>query len=320
MSETEVIRQRLTEILTRDEYLSRVFPFTGDLSKAKFSRAKLLLKNASDNGVDLNLALEAALGIEMVHLATLIHDDVIDDSNLRRNEQSFRSVKGDKGAVLYGDYLFSSSVNQIQTTQNQGCSRVFVECINTTCRGEAIQDLLLTETDYQPTLELMHEVARGKTGALFSFCTEAPAWIANGISESVKNALKEIGYLLGLGYQLADDVLDIAGVEENLGKPAGNDLMQNCMTTPLFVMMNHQNLSWNELREKYVENCSLLQDDFLNGESFVEIKDQIGNIKNKLDNLVQLCNNENWEIGGIVSLFWSLYVKKRMDLLLDAKV
>ena len=279
MSEVDIIRQRLTGILTEDKLLSKVFSFTGDLGKAKFSRAKLLMKNATDNNVDPDLALEAALGIEMVHLATLIHDDVIDDSNMRRSEESFRSAKGDKGAVLYGDYLFSSAVQQIQMTQNEGCSKVFVECINKTCRGEAIQDLLLTSEGFSPDLQIMHEVARGKTGALFSFCTEAPAWISKSTSNNVRSALKEIGFLLGLGYQLADDILDITGVEENLGKPAGNDLIQNCMTTPLFMMMKESQLSWKTFREKYMSRGHGLKTDFLDGPIYSENKGQISKIK-----------------------------------------
>ncbi len=317
MSEVDIIRQRLTGIFTEDELLSKVFSFTGDLGRAKFSRAKLLMKNATDNSVNADLALEAALGIEMVHLATLIHDDVIDDSDMRRSEKSFRSAKGDKGAVLYGDYLFSSAVKQIQTTQNEGCSKVFVECINETCRGEAIQDLLLTSPDFTPTLEIMHEVAKGKTGALFSFCTEAPAWISEGTSMVVRGALKEIGFLLGLGYQLADDVLDITGVEENLGKPAGNDLVQNCMTTPLFMMMQESGLSWNEFREVNIKSRCDLKMNFLNGPIYSEIKGQILKIKMDLDSKVTICKNENWDITEIVSIFWGLYVEKRMSLLKD---
>jgi heptaprenyl diphosphate synthase len=317
MTDTETIRQKLTDLLTSDSLLSRVFPLTGDLSRAKFSRAKLLLKNALDNKADEKLAIEAAIGIEMVHLATLVHDDVIDDSNLRRNEASFRATKGDKGAVLYGDYLFSSAVRQIQNTQNQGCAKAFVGCINETCRGEAIQDLLLTASDFNPTLQIMYEVARGKTGALFSFCTEAPAWMLPNTSMELKNALREIGFLLGLGYQLADDTLDISGVEENLGKPAGNDLNQNCMTSPLFLMMNEKGDSWESFRGHYLSGNGDLKVDFLSGPIYEKVKSEITKIRYQLQDKIQICSKNNWKIETIVNIFWEQYVQKRMSLLKD---
>ncbi len=313
ISEIEHTRKRLIEILTEDKLLAQVFPFTGDLESAKLSRARLLMKNAADNSVDLNQALEAAIGIEMVHLATLIHDDVIDDSDLRRNQDSFRAAKGDKGAVLYGDYLFSSAIQQIISTQNQECASAFVESINNTCRGEAIQDLFLTSEEFSPTIEDMHDVARGKTGALFAFCTLGPACVKGTISELGKSTLKEIGYLLGLAYQLTDDVMDILGVEENLGKPAGNDLNKNCMTTPLYMLMQEYELEWRDLRKRYTEGNADIKSDFIASHSFEQVKTQITDIKKDLDDKVEICRNENWQIGEIVELFWSLYVEKRIE-------
>lgn len=318
MSEhAETVRSKLKALLTRDPLLKRVFSSTGDLDRAKLSRARLLLKNATDNGVDLDLAIEAAVGIELVHLATLIHDDVIDDSELRRNEQSFRSAKGDKSAVLYGDYLFSAAVAQIQNTQEAGCAKVFVESIHQTCRGEALQDLLLTSEGFDPELENLFDVSRGKTGALFSFCTEAPAWMNVKVKDEIKNHLREIGYLLGLGYQLADDVLDIAGVEANLGKPAGNDLQKNTMTTPLYLMMKSQNKNWKEFREYYFGNGEKLKSEFLNSAQHEKLLSLIDEAEQKVNALVQACANEGWEINEIVQFFWNLYIKKRLELLKD---
>jgi len=315
--DVDKVRERLIQVLTHDKLLTRVFPFTGDLERAKLSRARLLIKNAKDNNANLTQAIEAAVGIEMVHLATLIHDDVIDDSDLRRNEQSFRAIKGDKGAVLYGDYLFSSAVQHIQRTQNHECTGVFVDCISNTCRGEAIQDLLLTSPEYTPCLEDILDVARSKTGALFSFCTEGPAWMGNNVSGSLKQALKEIGYLLGLAYQLADDVLDICGAEENLGKPAGNDLQKDCITTPLFLFMQELEMDWLAFRAHYSSAENDIKSDFMESESFIEIKLQIKTIKDRLNDNMDICEKEHWKINDVVHYFWSSYVENRIKLLKD---
>ena len=318
-AETEIIRQKLTQLLTQDPYLLRVFPSAGNIERAKLSRARLLLKNARDNNVDLSSAIEAAIAIEVIHLATLIHDDVIDDSPMRRNTASFKASHGNKSAVLYGDYLFSLGVNHVQATQNAACASVFTECIHDTCRGEAIQDLVLSDPQFSPKIEDLYGVARGKTGALFAFCTQAPALIRADTPAALQVALKEIGYLLGLAYQLADDVLDLAGTQENLGKPACNDLRENCMTTPLFRLMQELNMDWQQLRARYLNNENELSDYFLQSASYQSLKAEIDAVKDELDNLVGVCRSHDWEIQQIVAYFWSEYVQNRLYSLKDAE-
>lgn len=318
-AETEIIRQKLTQLLTQDPYLLRVFPSAGNIERAKLSRARLLLKNAKDNNVDLSLAIEAAIAIEVIHLATLIHDDVIDDSPMRRNTASFKASHGNKSAVLYGDYLFSLGVNHVQATQNAACASVFTECIHDTCRGEAIQDLVLSDPQFSPKIEDLYGVARGKTGALFAFCTQAPALIRADTPAALQAALKEIGYLLGLAYQLADDVLDLAGTQENLGKPACNDLRENCMTTPLFRLMQELSMDWEQLRVRYLNNENELSDYFLQSASYKSLKAEIDAVKNELDSLVAVCRSNDWEIQEIVAYFWGEYVQNRLYSLKDAE-
>ena len=318
-AETEIIRQKLTQLLTQDPYLLRVFPSAGNIERAKLSRARLLLKNARDNNVDLSSAVEAAIAIEVIHLATLVHDDVIDDSPMRRNAASFKASHGNKSAVLYGDYLFSLGVNHVQATQNAACASVFTECIHDTCRGEAIQDLVLSDPQFSPKIEDLYGVARGKTGALFAFCTQAPALIRADTPEALQTALKEIGYLLGLAYQLADDVLDLAGTQENLGKPACNDLRENCMTTPLFRLMQELNMDWQQLRTRYLNNENELSEYFLHSASYKVLKAEIDAVKSQLDRLVDVCRSHDWEIQEIVAYFWGEYVQNRLYSLKDAE-
>lgn len=318
-AETEIIRQKLTQLLTQDPYLLCVFPSAGNIERAKLSRARLLLKNARDNNVDLSSAIEAAIAIEVIHLATLVHDDVIDDSPMRRNAASFKASHGNKSAVLYGDYLFSLGVNHVQATQNAACASVFTECIRDTCRGEAIQDLVLSDPQFSPKIEDLYGVARGKTGALFAFCTQAPALIRADTPEALQTALKEIGYLLGLAYQLADDVLDLAGTQENLGKPACNDLRENCMTTPLFRLMQELNMDWQQLRSRYLNNENELSEYFLHSASYKVLKAEIDAVKSQLDRLVDVCRSHDWEIQEIVAYFWGEYVQNRLYSLKDAE-
>jgi len=291
----------------------------GDLHRAKLSRGRMLVKIASDNGVDLGAAEEAAVGLELVHLATLVHDDVIDDADLRRDRANLRSQRGDRAAILCGDFLFSASIRQIQATQPETSAKIFTEQVEDTCRGESIQDLMLTWEDSQPTMELLEQAARGKTGALFSYCTQAPLALDVGkFSEQLPKA-KECGYLCGLGFQLADDLLDIAGSESDLGKPAGNDLVKNTMTIPLFLFMKELGLDWAALRERYVNRRELLGEDFKSSNAKGLLEKRLKELRLKLFEL-----GEELEENGVVmietlQIFWSRYVEGRMAVYADSR-
>ena len=313
----QVLREKLSRILKGDPVLADIFPLTGNLERAKFSRGRLLCKMASDNGASLDLAVEAAVGLELVHLATLIHDDVIDDADLRRDRASFRSIKGDRAAILFGDYLFSAAIHQIQVTQNSGCAQIFTERVFDTCRGESIQDLTLTWEDSRPSLDLLKEAARGKTGALFAFCTEASLWMIDA-NEQQKKAARECGFLCGLAFQWADDLLDIAGSTTDLGKPAGNDLLKNTMTTPLFLLMQEKNMTWQQLREVYSSKTSLLVSDFFNGPAYIQFLGLIDQVQQQLMQLGSILEQSGIKIQDTLNLFWSKYVQSRMDSLKDA--
>lgn len=291
----------------------------GDLERAKFSRGRMLLKIASDNQTDIAAAEEAAVGLELVHLATLIHDDVIDDADLRRDRANLRSQKGDRAAILFGDYLFSASIRQIQRTQPEASAKIFTEQVEDTCRGESIQDLMLTWEDSNPSMKLLEQAARGKTGALFSYCTQAPlALDFEGFQHQLPKA-KECGYLCGLGFQLADDLLDIAGTEGDLGKPAGNDLVKNTMTIPLFLMMEELGLNWQGLRSKYVENRESLGVDFKVSEARKLLEIRLGELRSKLMKLGGELEDEGVVILESLEIFWSRYVEGRIATFTDSR-
>lgn len=310
------LRDKLRSLIAKDPIVAELFPLTGNLDRAKFSRGRLLCKIAFDNGLNLESAQEAAVGLELVHLATLIHDDVIDDSDLRRDKASLRSVKSDRAAILFGDFLFSAAIRQIQKTQNQGCANTFTERVYDTCRGESIQDLMLTWEDSKPNENLLIQAARGKTGALFSFCMEAPLW-NDSFDETTRQKARECGFLGGLAFQLADDLLDIAGSTEDLGKPAGNDLVKNTMTTPLFFLMEEKNMTWQELRETYCQNTKQLRADFFSGNSVQRLRQLIKDTQTNFRQLGTELEQSGVKIQESLDIFWERYVSGRMDSLKD---
>jgi geranylgeranyl pyrophosphate synthase len=314
----QILREKLRHILQSDPVLGDIFPLTGNLERAKFSRGRLLYKMACDNQADLNCATEAAVGLELVHLATLIHDDVIDDADLRRDRASFRSIKGDRAAILFGDYLFSAAIRQIQATQKAGCAQIFTDRVFDTCRGESIQDLSLTWDESTPSVSLLQEAARGKTGALFAFCTESVLWMIES-SEQQKREARECGFLCGLAFQLADDLLDIAGSTTDLGKPSGNDLIKNTMTMPLFLFMQAQGMNWSELRTHYGQNTAQLVEDYFASPANAQLQNMIQSLQRELFGLGDSLEKSGIKIQDTLSLFWAKYVQSRIDSLKDAR-
>ncbi|MBF0198925.1 MAG: polyprenyl synthetase family protein [Planctomycetes bacterium] len=305
------LRGRLKELLNQDRLMSDIFPLAGDLNRAKFSRGRLLVKIAEDNGLDIKDAIEAAMGLEMVHMASLVHDDVIDDSDLRRNQKSFKSLKGNKGAILFGDYLFSAAVRQIQETQSADCAKLFTKCVHDTCRGESIQDLILSEENQNTGLDLVLEAAKGKTGALFSYCTEAPA-LMKGLNKDLISKIGRIGLLSGLGFQLADDILDICGDESDLGKPSGNDLVKNCMTTPLFLLMQEEQKGWIEFQAQYCSQTDALKQNYIKSESSSKLSHIIHELHAEVLKYVEDAENEGFVLRESINLFWEGLIFKRM--------
>jgi len=158
--------------------------------------------------------------VEMVHLATLVHDDVLDEAEIRRAHPTARSAHGNEVAVLLGDYLISHAFHLCSSLDSVTACRLIGASTNTVCEGELLQvhrrgHVNLTEAEY---LEVIHR----KTASLIAVCCELGARYA-GADEATVSALTRFGLELGMAFQMIDDLLDVVGSSEHLGKPAGND-------------------------------------------------------------------------------------------------
>ena len=158
--------------------------------------------------------------VEMVHLATLVHDDVLDEADVRRAQPTARSSHGNEAAVLLGDYLISHAFHLCSSLDSADACRLIGASTNTVCEGELLQihrrgHLALTEAEYM-------DVIRRKTASLIAVCCELGALYADADTTTVA-ALTKYGLELGTAFQIIDDLLDVVGSSEELGKPAGND-------------------------------------------------------------------------------------------------
>jgi octaprenyl-diphosphate synthase len=168
--------------------------------------------------------------MEMLHTATLVHDDIIDNASLRRNEASVNARFGNQTAVLMGDWLYMSAFETSLKERSLEILDILTRLTRKMTEGELIQltmigKLDISEDDY-------FDILKRKTAYLFSACCEIGAILA-GASEQVQEALRDFGMNLGIAFQLTDDLLDFTGNEHDLGKAAGADLLEGKLTLPL---------------------------------------------------------------------------------------
>ena len=196
-------------------------PLLDELSPAfvggKMLRARLTLAIGAACHTDRDALLRAAAAVEMVHAASLLHDDVIDDALLRRGVPTFWKKKGVSGAILLGDLLVCQSMLLLQGIDDGRLGNLFVRLASDVCDAEVEQELILRTLSRNWATSV--SVARRKTGSLFAFAATA----AEMADEVRAAALLEAGYRIGTAYQLADDILDACGVGVKDGKDLGKD-------------------------------------------------------------------------------------------------
>jgi geranylgeranyl pyrophosphate synthase len=196
-------------------------PVIDELSYAvgggKMLRARLTLSIGSACDTPRDVLLRAAAAVEMVHVASLLHDDVIDGGHLRRGAPALWTTKGTSGAILLGDLLVCKSLQILDGTSNGCLGDMLVQLAGEMCDAEAEQELVATSSTRN--WEKCVSMARRKTGSLFAFAASAA-----DLSDDIRSkALLEAGYRIGTAYQLADDIMDACGTAVRDGKELGKD-------------------------------------------------------------------------------------------------
>lgn len=194
----------------------------------------LLASRASGYGGPHHIALAAV--IEFIHTATLLHDDVVDASALRRGRKTANSIWGNQASVLVGDFLYSRAFQMMVDVRNMRVMDILAHATNTIAEGEVMQ--LLHCNDADTTEERYLHVIRSKTAKLFEAATQLGA-ILTERSAIEESALAAYGMHLGTAFQLIDDVLDYSASPEEIGKNIGDDLAEGKPTLPLIHAMRH---------------------------------------------------------------------------------
>ena len=204
-------------------------------SGGKRFRPALLMLSASLCGYRGHKAHVASAVVEYIHTATLLHDDVVDESDMRRGQAAAKTIWGNEASVLVGDYLFARSFQMMVDECGEEVLKIMSQACISLAEGEVMQlmnsfNANISQRDYYRTIY-------GKTAALISACCEVGAVLA-GASESERHALKEYGEEIGFAFQIVDDCLDIAGDPKRTGKPLGTDLKEGKVTLPIILTMS----------------------------------------------------------------------------------
>ncbi|MHB8171449.1 MAG: polyprenyl synthetase family protein [Thermincolia bacterium] len=181
--------------------------------------------------------INTAAALELIHMASLVHDDIIDRSSTRRSKPSLNALWGNHPSVLAGDFLFARAFGLLSTNGLNSCLKLAVDTIEQMCQGEIQQAVTGFRLDI--TEDQYLERITNKTAVLLSASCQAGAMVAKANTETVL-ALGEYGRYLGLTYQIIDDLLDLTGQEGQLGKPIGQDLQLGNITLPLIILLGNR--------------------------------------------------------------------------------
>jgi octaprenyl-diphosphate synthase len=199
-------------------------------------RPMLAVLFAHAHGYVGNAHHHLAAVIEFIHTATLLHDDVVDESSLRRGRKTANALFGNAASVLVGDFLYTRAFQMMVELKNMRIMDILADATNIIAEGEVLQ--LLNMHDPHVTEERYLQVIRSKTAKLFEAATGLGALIA-GADETAIKAAQEYGRSLGTAFQLIDDVLDYSGNADDIGKNVGDDLREGKPTLPLIYLMRH---------------------------------------------------------------------------------
>ncbi|HET6757111.1 MAG TPA: polyprenyl synthetase family protein [Burkholderiales bacterium] len=212
-------------------------------------RPALVLLAAGIFGYQGRQHYDLAAVVEFIHTSTLLHDDVVDASELRRGKASANALFGNAAAVLVGDFVYSRSFQLMVSVNNMRVLEVLAEATNTIAEGEVLQ--LVNSHNFDVNAESYLKVIRYKTAKLFEAAARLGA-VVGGASRAEENALGKYGMHLGTAFQLVDDILDYSGDAETTGKNLGDDLSEGKTTLPLIYAMQHGNSEQAELIREVV--------------------------------------------------------------------
>ncbi len=274
--EFAAFRKYYSQILSSDiPLLNEALAYVSD-TVGKMMRPILVLLAAKSCGNVGNVAFSAAAALELLHTASLLHDDVIDESDMRRGLPSLNAVYSNRVAILTGDYLFSSSLYNVAKTENMDIVKALSNVGRALSSGEMLQLQFQKKGGFSE--ENYIEMIRRKTASLFACCGRLGA-LSSGAAKGVADSFERFGELLGICFQIKDDIFDY--YDSNVGKPTGSDMREGKITLPALYALRTSNDSVVARLNDKLQRGILLDDDEIAG--LIDISKNAGGIEYALE-------------------------------------
>jgi octaprenyl-diphosphate synthase len=253
----------------------------------KRMRPILMLLMAKNYGAVSNVTQHSAVGLELLHTASLVHDDVVDESGERRGQASVNATYNNKVAVLVGDYILSTALLHVSFTGHQRIVQELSELGRTLAAGEILQLSNIQNQDLSE--EVYYQVIQQKTAALFQSCAAIGALSAGATDEQVQKA-GEFGKNLGIMFQIRDDIFDYFDSKE-IGKPTGNDMTEGKLTLPVLYALNTTSFDSMLTLARKVKAGTINPDEIAVLVEFTKQQGGIEYAEQKMAEFSQLCKN-----------------------------
>ena len=253
----------------------------------KRMRPILMLLMAKNYGAISSVTQHSAVGLELLHTASLVHDDVVDESWERRGQASVNATYNNKVAVLVGDYILSTALLHVSFTGHQRIVQELSELGRTLAAGEILQLSNIQNQDFSE--EVYYQVIQQKTAALFQSCAAIGALSAGATDEQVQKA-GEFGKNLGIMFQIRDDIFDYFDSKE-IGKPTGNDMTEGKLTLPVIYALNNTDFDSMLTLAKKVKAGTINPDEVAVLVEFTKQQGGIEYAEQKMAEFSQLCKN-----------------------------
>lgn len=251
----------------------------------KRMRPMLTLLMAKNYGAVSMVTQYAAVGLELLHTASLVHDDVVDESSERRGQASVNAVYNNKVAVLVGDYILSTALLNVSKTGNQRIVQYLAELGRTLAAGEILQLSNIQNQDISE--EVYFQVVRQKTAALFEACAVIGA-LSTGASDVETEKARAFGQQLGIMFQIRDDIFDYYDSKE-VGKPTGNDMAEGKLTLPVIYALNQHPMESMLTLARKVKEGAVNKDEIAVLVEFAKTYGGIDYAENKMQELRRFC-------------------------------
>ena len=251
----------------------------------KRMRPMLMMLAAKNYGQVSDVTQNAAVGLELLHTASLVHDDVVDESSERRGQASVNASYDNKVAVLVGDYLLSTALLRVSLTDNQRIIQLLAELGRTLAAGEILQ---LSNIQNQAISEdVYYQIINNKTAALFEACAKIGAISAGATDEETADAAK-FGQNIGMIFQIRDDIFDYFDSKE-IGKPTGNDMAEGKLTLPVIYALNKTQMECMHNLARKVKTGTVNVDEIAVLVEFTKQQGGIEYAERKMDEIADSC-------------------------------